>query len=101
VLVVALPNFNGIYRRLLGARDPFVVPPAHLNYFTPRSLKTLLERHGLSVARTDWISRIPGQALERRFKALAPVANIAARTTFALIDAMRLGVILNAYARRL
>ena len=100
ILVIALPNFNGIYRRVLGARDPFVVPPAHLNYFTPRSLRTLLKRHGLTTTRLDWVSRVPASSLERRFKALAPVANITARATFALVDAMRLGVILNAYAKR-
>lgn len=100
VLAVALPNFDGIYRRLLGARDPFIVPPAHLNYFTPRSLRALLERHGFVVERLDWVSRVPRASLERRFKLLAPIADVAARATLSLVDAMRLGVILNAYAKR-
>lgn len=32
VLAVAVPNFGGIYS-FLGARDPFLIPPVHLNFF--------------------------------------------------------------------
>src|SRR5205807_7246343 len=47
VLVIAVPNFSGVYR-LLGKRDPFLMPPIHLNYFTPKSLRLAFEAAGLS-----------------------------------------------------
>jgi 2-polyprenyl-3-methyl-5-hydroxy-6-metoxy-1,4-benzoquinol methylase len=46
VLAVAVPNFGGIYR-VLGKKDPFLTPPIHLNFFTPRSMKLAMESAGL------------------------------------------------------
>jgi hypothetical protein len=56
-LVIALPNFAGLYR-LLGARDPFICPPVHLNYFTADSMKRLVECHGLQVKFMRSASRV-------------------------------------------
>ena len=46
ILAIAIPNFGGIYR-FLGERDPWIIPPVHLQFFTPRSLRRALESSGL------------------------------------------------------
>lgn len=45
-LMVETPNMVGWLTRLLGSRHPFVRPPEHLLYFTPSSLRLLLEQTG-------------------------------------------------------
>jgi len=57
VLAVAVPNFGGVYR-LLGARDPFIIPPIHLNFFTPASLRLAFEKAGLTVLKVRSFNRI-------------------------------------------
>lgn len=48
-LVIETPNMAGWLPRLMGARHPYVRPPEHLTYFTPPTLRLLLERCGLKV----------------------------------------------------
>jgi 2-polyprenyl-3-methyl-5-hydroxy-6-metoxy-1,4-benzoquinol methylase len=57
VLAIALPNFGGIYR-LLGERDPMIIPPVHLNYFTLKSLTLALDARGFEVRSWNTLSRI-------------------------------------------
>src|SRR6185436_16557697 len=57
VLAIALPNFGGVYR-LLGSRDPFIIPPVHLNYFTARSLGLALRAAGLEPTWTGSCSTV-------------------------------------------
>lgn len=57
VLAVAVPNFGGIYR-MLGVRDPFLIPPVHLNFFTAASLRMAFEKAGLAPAFLDSRSEI-------------------------------------------
>lgn len=99
VLAIAVPNFGGVYH-LLGSRDPFIIPPRHLNYFTPRSLRMAAEEAGLEVLQMDSRSRVTisghfrprGIAVRR---ALAGCWNIAS----GLLNPTTRGVILRAYAR--
>lgn len=71
VLAVAVPNFGGVYG-FLGARDPFLIPPVHLNFFTPRSLNLAFEKAGLrplwTTSRSELTVSIPGKktSLKRR-----------------------------------
>jgi SAM-dependent methyltransferase len=67
VLAVAVPNFGGIYR-VLGERDPFLIPPVHLNYFTAKSLRLAFAAGGLAPRRVDSRSEISagGKGLGRR-----------------------------------
>lgn len=104
ILAVALPNFVGLSRLLLQDRDPSICPPVHLNYFSPHSLGRLLGRSGFTVEATQWVSRIPDSALTRRLSgpaaALLPLARVALRAGLAAVDAARLGIIVNVYARK-
>jgi 2-polyprenyl-3-methyl-5-hydroxy-6-metoxy-1,4-benzoquinol methylase len=91
VLAVAVPNFGGIYR-LLGARDPFIIPPIHLNYFTTRSLRVAIERSGLRHLRTESRSEV---VLNNRLKAVGKVWNVLA---VPFLNLTRAGIILREYA---
>jgi 2-polyprenyl-3-methyl-5-hydroxy-6-metoxy-1,4-benzoquinol methylase len=48
-VVVSVPNLRSVTVALAGKRSPWIAPPHHLQYFTPRSLATLLERGGFEV----------------------------------------------------
>lgn len=50
-LLIETPNMAGWLPRLLGPRHPYVRPPEHLTYFTPASLRRLLERQGYRIER--------------------------------------------------
>jgi SAM-dependent methyltransferase len=107
-ITVAVPNFGGLLRRLLGRRDRYISPPAHLNYFTPRSLATLLKMHGFELVRLDTVSRIPYDALSKRL-AFAPFLSAPTRyllshgqrAPLGILDRAHLGMFLQAYGRRL
>ena len=105
VLVIALPNFQSIFRELLQENEPYINPPAHLNFFSRRSLTALLEKHGFTVEATQWVSRIPPKAFERRFSFLGKPGLVAINTanTLALriFDVLRLGMMVNVYAKKL
>ncbi len=65
VLAIALPNFTGVYR-LLGTRDPFLIPPIHLNYFTNRSLREAMERAGVRPIETASRSTVAGSGIAHK-----------------------------------
>jgi SAM-dependent methyltransferase len=50
VLALNVPNARSLIARLLGRRWPLLLPE-HLTYFSPRSLRLLLARHGLQDVR--------------------------------------------------
>lgn len=99
VLAIAVPNFAGVYH-LLGARDPFIIPPRHLNYFTPRSLRLAMEQAGLEVMTMDSRSRIKisGHYRPRGIAMRRVIANVW-NAASGVLDRTARGVILRAYAR--
>lgn len=104
VLAVALPNFHSIFRKILQEKDPYICPPDHLNFFGPRSITTLLKKHGFNVLEIQWVSRIPLASLERRFSFLGEncIAIVSKMTnlTLMVIDGFHLGMIMNVYAKK-
>lgn len=51
LVILGVPNWNGVLRRVLGRRWPHLDPSRHLWHFTRRTLRALLERSGFSVER--------------------------------------------------
>jgi SAM-dependent methyltransferase len=104
VLAIALPNFDSIFRRLMQENEPFVCPPAHLNFFTRTSLKTLLERHGFRVTKTQWTSRIRPSAIDKRIPRMArravPILGLGSKAILKAVDGLHLGQILTIYAEK-
>jgi SAM-dependent methyltransferase len=103
ILAIALPNFDSLFRKVMQERDPYVCPPAHLNYFNARNLSRLLARHGFEVAHTEWVSRLPVSTFEKRLKFLGPATPIALRLGDVVLQGMdraRHGMTLHIYARK-
>lgn len=66
--VISVPNGRGLPWLLLKQRWWDLHPPAHLHFFTPRSMKALLRRNGLSLLKlrttgvgTDFFARLLGR----------------------------------------
>ena len=55
-LVIAVPNFDGLQRRIFGARWNGLDIPRHLHHFRGRDLRALLEQTGFQVTRTRHFS---------------------------------------------
>lgn len=47
-LVLSTPNYNSLYRRLLGSRWFYAIPSQHLTYYTPATLKAQLKLAGFA-----------------------------------------------------
>ena len=104
LLVLALPNLQSIFRMIMQENEPYICPPAHLNFFNPKNLSTLLRRHGFTVEKIQWVSRLPVSSFEKRLpsfcKPLLPLVEMASNGLLSTIDAMRLGMMINVYARK-
>lgn len=104
ILAIALPNYGSIFRMIMQENEPYICPPAHLNFFNPDSLSSLLKNHGFKVEAIQWISRIPKRTFEKRLpmlgKPLLPVINVASSASLKIIDALRLGMMINVYGRK-
>jgi SAM-dependent methyltransferase len=68
LLWILLPNLDSIYRRLVGTRDPFFIPPTHLNHFNPASLARLCRSAGLRVLESRDYFALPRDVLSKRVK---------------------------------
>jgi len=105
IIAIALPNYGSIFRMIMKENEPFICPPAHLNFFNPNSLSILLENHGFKVEAIQWVSRIPKSAFEKRMpkygRPLLPIINITSSAVLKAIDAAHLGMIINIYARKI
>ena len=104
IVAIALPNYGNIFRLVRQEKSPYITPPEHLNFFNPKSLSSLLEKHGFRVENVQWISRVPKRILKRRMpKPVLPLFPVVATTSRILLgafDAMHLGLIINVYGRK-
>ncbi|MDP9173326.1 MAG: class I SAM-dependent methyltransferase [Planctomycetota bacterium] len=76
VLAIMLPHFDSIYRYLGGTRDPYFVPPEHLNHFNVRSLSRLCEQFGMKVVRLETASGFKNDVLVKRVALPAPLVPV-------------------------
>lgn len=56
-LMIETPNMAGWLPRVMGKRHPWVRPPEHLTYFTPSTLRLLLEHCGFQVTQLHGTTR--------------------------------------------
>lgn len=102
----AVPNYDSFLVKLLGTRENACLwIPEHVNYFTEKGLKALLERNGFRVVKAEQITRIPFDALSRRLGLKGRSAAIAdalikyLQIPFAgLMNFLGLGIYINLYA---
>lgn len=103
ILVIALPNFMSIFRLILQEKEPYICPPAHLNYFSFKNLTILMHKNGLSVEAVQYVSRISPQALLKRLankKLLLFLLTPLIKAFFKIIDVLHLGMMINIYAKK-
>ena len=58
-MILKVPNYASVNRRVMGAGWCGFRFPGHVNYFTPRSLRRMVEAVGMEVAEFRWMDRIP------------------------------------------
>jgi len=58
-LILKVPNYASLNRRVRGARWCGFRFPDHVNYFTPASLRGMIGEAGLFVVRMNWSDRLP------------------------------------------
>ncbi len=102
ILTVALPNFDNLFRYILGVNEPYIIPPEHLNYFNGGNLKSLMSNHGLKVEKIEWTSKIPPSTIEKLplGKVAKPVLTPIIGLSLNIIDLFRLGIFVTIYARK-
>lgn len=59
VLIIKVPNYGSVNRRLFGRRWCGFRFPDHMNYFTPDTLRRLCASCGLAVRDFSWLDRLP------------------------------------------
>jgi SAM-dependent methyltransferase len=105
VLGVAVPNFNSLFRLVLNHADPYVSPPAHLNYFTEGSFRHMAAAEGLHAIQVVTASRLRPDIISRRVPGAIGrggdiAVGMAQRPVFAVADRAGFGVFLNAYVQK-
>ncbi|TAK60502.1 class I SAM-dependent methyltransferase [Methylobacter sp.] len=106
VLACAVPNYDSFLVKLLGTKDNACLwVPEHVNYFTGKGLKNLVERNGLRVVKMEQITRVPSNALSKRLRLHGrPAAAVDALVTLlqipfaGLMNFFGLGIYINLYA---
>lgn len=58
-LIIKVPNFDSLARHVRGQRWCGFRWPDHVNYFTPATLRLLIETAGLKIARMNWSDHNP------------------------------------------
>lgn len=104
LIVIALPNFGSLIRRMLQDNDPFVTPPAHLNYFDQSNLGRLLTHSGFTVRCVQHVTRIPPDAFRKRLRRFgAPIvaaANSLGHLAARAMDLAGVGMMITLYASK-
>lgn len=106
VLACAVPNYDSFLVKLLGTKDNACLwVPEHVNFFTEKGLKALVERNGFSVVKVEQITRIPFNALSKRLRLKGIPAAISdglvsiLQVPFSvLMNFFKLGIYINLYA---
>jgi len=65
MLVLSTPNFSGIVSRLLGKKDPFLIPPEHINFLSKKGLTKLVTTSGFNIIQTKTFGYLTEDGLER------------------------------------
>jgi SAM-dependent methyltransferase len=107
ILAIMAPHFDSIYRLLGGTRDPYFIPPDHLNHFNVRSLSRLSERFGLWVVKVETTSEFKNDVITKRLafpKPLVPAMRGVTTGISKVLDwgtwALGIGSVMNFYARK-
>jgi SAM-dependent methyltransferase len=74
ILVISTPNYSGIIAKLLKHRDPFIIPPEHLNFFTLQGMKFLFDKRGLKIEKRVTFGRLTNEERQRATSKYFPIS---------------------------
>ncbi len=108
ILIVSTPNYSGVVAKVLGAEDPFMIPPEHLNFFTLQGLRLMFGSAGLDVLyRTTFGAltieerkRIPEKYLPTPLKRLGGIASAVAPLGVYCLNLLKVGLEMEVYLRK-
>lgn len=63
--VLSTPNYSGLVARVMGPRDPYMIPPEHLNFFTVTGLRALAARADVHIERMETFGRLTTPEIDR------------------------------------
>lgn len=99
VLAIAIPNFGGVYR-FLGEHDPWIIPPVHLQFFTPSSMRLALTKGGMEVTRIASRSGVTLTPVDRTLSLKSKLVRRAWNTLAIGLNHTSRGIVMHAFARR-
>ena len=81
VMVLSTPNYSGLVARVLREKDPYLIPPEHLNFFTLIGMRSLFRQASLrEVMHTSFgtlttaeTGRVVAKYFPETFKPLEPI----------------------------
>jgi len=81
ILVISTPNYSGLVAKLLKHKDPYIIPPEHLNFFTWAGMEKIFHQSGLVVRKSATFGRLTSEEKERSIskyfpKYLSPLGSI-------------------------
>lgn len=108
LVVLSTPNYSGLVARLLGARDPFMIPPEHLNFFTIDGLHALANRAQVRIERMETFGRLTAAERRRQGERFLPSLFKPLHAPFGLLVAggiyglnwVKLGIEVEVYLRK-
>jgi 2-polyprenyl-3-methyl-5-hydroxy-6-metoxy-1,4-benzoquinol methylase len=65
LLILSTPNFSGLVSKSLGNRDPFLIPPEHLNFFSKKGLNDLVKTIDFKTIKSTTFGFITEEGLSR------------------------------------
>lgn len=73
ILVVSTPNYSGIVAKYLKQRDPYMIPPEHLNFFTLEGMNFIFDTCGLKTEKRVTFGRLTREERERAVSKYFPI----------------------------
>jgi SAM-dependent methyltransferase len=101
--MIVVPHFGSALSRFQGKNDMFISPPEHLNYFSKRGLEALFERHGFRLL----VLKTPSKIHKAKFAEMVRipvVSGVVWRILYGALafwNPLKLGMVINAYFRRI
>ncbi|GAB4501657.1 MAG: hypothetical protein Fur0035_12000 [Anaerolineales bacterium] len=107
-LVISTPNYSGLIARILQQRDPFMIPPEHLNFFTAAGMRALFEIAPVTEKRHENFGRLTAAERQRAvtkffprpLQKLSPLLEALLPPFFANLNFLRQGLEQEFYLQR-
>ncbi len=103
IAAIAVPHFGSALSKIQGRKDMFISPPEHLNYFSRPGLVAIFEKHGFELIGLHTSSKINKSIFARKIpiRVFDEILWRAGYVSLAMWNPLRLGMVLNAFFRKI